>query len=77
MTVIISDSLGEIVSKIHLDFHKLKLPKPKIKQICVYFLKEQCAHLLIQLTWMVFTYLSSRKMLLEKSFDPRWAYISF
>ena len=70
MIIIISDSLGEIASKIYLDFYKLKQLNPKLnKQICVYFLKEQYAHLLIQLTWMGLTHLSSRKMLLKKSFD--------
>ena len=70
MIIIISDSLGETASKIHFDFYKLTLLNPKLnKQICVYFLKEQCAPLLIRLTWMVFTHLSSRRMLLKKSFD--------
>ena len=70
MIIIISDSLGEIASKIYLDFYKLKQLNPKLnKQICVYFLKERYAHLLIQLTWMGLTHLSSRKMLLKKSFD--------
>lgn len=32
MIIIISDSLGEIASKIHLDFHKLKRLNPKLNK---------------------------------------------
>lgn len=40
--IIICDSLGEIASKIHLDFYKVKSVNQNLnKQICVYFLKEQ------------------------------------
>lgn len=37
MIIIISDSLGEIASKIHLDFYKLKLLNPKLNKYVFIF----------------------------------------